>query len=241
MAVDSRRKPEVVWSMPQELDVSEQLRARQNMGAAALVSLAASFESRAPSYNWSAGEVCAYGGKLWMFDADHSGAWTGADAHEVTILELLNIYTPFDAITDWIDISNEFVLANGFTSIYTGQDTKKIYYSPSKNILHFDPICRFFRNTQISSDWTVFLKYTGNRFYTSETFDLNKYPKKYGIYNGVPLYSGTLQNGDGSQKYVSLTCTGNPDYPQYQGFSVESAETGNYGIIGPFTFTVTPK
>lgn len=60
------------------------LRARNNIGAAGLSSLAESFESRAPSYAWSVGEVCAYGGKLWQFDADHSGAWTGADAHEVT-------------------------------------------------------------------------------------------------------------------------------------------------------------
>lgn len=65
------------------------LRARNNIGAAGLSSLAASFESRAPSYNWSAGEVCTYGGKLWMFDSNHSGDWTGVDAHETTILEVL--------------------------------------------------------------------------------------------------------------------------------------------------------
>lgn len=87
--IDFKRKPEIVWTMPQVLSDAEQLQARQNMGAAALVSLAASFESRAPSYNWSANEVCTYGGALWMFDADHSGAWTGADAHKVTIMEVI--------------------------------------------------------------------------------------------------------------------------------------------------------
>lgn len=65
------------------------LRARNNIGAAGLSSLAAPFESRAPSYVWSAGEVCTYGGALWQFDSDHSGAWTGADAHEVTIMEVI--------------------------------------------------------------------------------------------------------------------------------------------------------
>lgn len=89
MSVNSRRKPDVVWNMPQELDDSEQLQARQNMGAAALVSLAASFESRAPNYNWSANEVCTYAGKLWMFDRNHSGSWDAADVHEVNIETLI--------------------------------------------------------------------------------------------------------------------------------------------------------
>jgi hypothetical protein len=89
MSVLYRRKPEVLWNMPQGLDGTEKLQARNNIGAAALASLAAPFESRAPSYAWSAGEVCTYGGALWMFDINHSGAWTGADAHEVTILEVL--------------------------------------------------------------------------------------------------------------------------------------------------------
>ena len=79
----------VAYNLAQSRNDSEKLQARSNIGAAALASLAASFESRAPSYVWSAGEVCTYGGALWQFDADHSGAWTGADAHEVTILEVL--------------------------------------------------------------------------------------------------------------------------------------------------------
>lgn len=81
--------PSVLWNMQQTLTDPQKLQGRNNIGAAALASLAASFESRAPSYVWSAGEVCTYGGALWQFDANHSGAWTGADAHEVTILEVL--------------------------------------------------------------------------------------------------------------------------------------------------------
>ena len=82
--------PSVLWNMPQTLTDPQKLQGRKNIGAAGLSSLAASFESRAPSYNWSANEVCTYGGALWQFDANHSGAWTGADAHEVTILEVLS-------------------------------------------------------------------------------------------------------------------------------------------------------
>lgn len=88
--VDFKRKPEIVWTMPQVLSDAEQLQARQNMGAAALVSLAASFESRSPNYDWGAGEVCTYAGKLWMFDRNHSGSWDAADVHETNILEVLS-------------------------------------------------------------------------------------------------------------------------------------------------------
>lgn len=79
----------VAYNLAQTRSDSEQAQARQNIGAAALASLAAAFESRAPSYAWSAGEVCTYGGKLWMFDSNHSGAWTGADAHEVNVDTLI--------------------------------------------------------------------------------------------------------------------------------------------------------
>lgn len=79
----------VAYNLAQSRSDSEKLQARNNIGAAGLSSLAASFESRAPSYVWSVGEVCTYGGKLWQFDSNHSGPWTGADAHEVTILEVL--------------------------------------------------------------------------------------------------------------------------------------------------------
>lgn len=85
--------PSVLWNMPQTITDPQQAQGRNNIGAAALASLAASFESRAPSYNWSANEVCTYGGKLWMFDANHSGPWTGADAHETNLMEVLAMAT----------------------------------------------------------------------------------------------------------------------------------------------------
>lgn len=94
--MDSRRTQYVVWKMEQGLSDSEKLQARNNIGAAALASLAASFESRAPSYVWSAGEECTYGGALWMFDANHSGAWTGADVHEVNLIDYFIQNSPYN-------------------------------------------------------------------------------------------------------------------------------------------------
>lgn len=117
------------------------LRARNNIGAAGLSSLAASFESRAPSYNWSAGEVCTYGGALWQFDADHSGAWTGADAHEVTILEVLGTMSSEKPTTilsapiyiggDPTDLEIYTYANNARTASVTFADKCKLAFSPN--------------------------------------------------------------------------------------------------------------
>lgn len=56
-----------------------------------LPDVAPSFYSRAPTYVWYADEVCTYDGELYMFDADHSGEWTGQDVHEVTLLEAIRM------------------------------------------------------------------------------------------------------------------------------------------------------
>ena len=95
----------VAYNLAQSRDESEKLQGRNNIGAAGLASLAASFESRAPSYNWSAGEVCTYGGKLWQFDSDHSGAWTGADAHEIDVASILK--SQIVNLTNWVDITSK--------------------------------------------------------------------------------------------------------------------------------------
>ena len=103
----------VAYNLAQTRTDAEKLQARNNIGAAAMASLAASFESRAPSYNWSANEVCTYGGALWMFDANHSGAWTGADAHEITIFEMIQlISSTWDDITNKLSLSDTYVLEN---------------------------------------------------------------------------------------------------------------------------------
>ena len=140
--IDFQRKPEIVWTMPQVLSDAEQAQGRNNIGAAALASLAASFESRAPSYNWSANEVCTYGGKLWQFDSDHSGAWTGADAHEVTILEVLSTMSSSEKPTtilsapiyiggDPTDLNIYTYANNARTANVTFSDRCKLAFTPN--------------------------------------------------------------------------------------------------------------
>lgn len=86
--MDSRRTQYVVWNMEQGLADSEKAQARNNIGAAALASLAPAFST---STAYSEGDVVTYGGKLYIFDTAHAaGAWTGADVHETTILEALS-------------------------------------------------------------------------------------------------------------------------------------------------------
>jgi len=97
---------------------AEKLQARKNTGAASILSLAESFESRAPNYKWDAGEVCSYGGTLWQFDVNHTGDWTGADVHETTIFAPKDglIYVQENGIwrnlasiisSSWVEINNK--------------------------------------------------------------------------------------------------------------------------------------
>lgn len=80
--VDFKRKPEIVWTMPQVLSDAEQLQARQNMGAAALVSLAPAFST---SKAYKQGERVTYDGKVYVFKSAHpAGAWMGTDVIEDT-------------------------------------------------------------------------------------------------------------------------------------------------------------
>lgn len=78
----------VAYNIAQTRTDAEKLQARNNIGATALASLAAAFSA---STNYDDGDVVTYNGALYIFDSAHSaGAWTGADAHEVTILEVLS-------------------------------------------------------------------------------------------------------------------------------------------------------
>lgn len=131
----------VAYNLAQARSDSEKAQGRNNIGAAALASLAASFESRAPSYVWSAGEVCTYGGALWQFDSDHSGAWTGADAHEVTILEVLGtmssekpttiLSAPIYVGGDPTDLNIYTYANNARTASVTFSDRCKLAFTPN--------------------------------------------------------------------------------------------------------------
>ena len=77
----------VAYNVAQVRDESEKLQARNNIGAAGISSLAPAF-STSTSYN--EGAVVTYNGALYIFDSPHpAGAWTGSDAHETNIMEVL--------------------------------------------------------------------------------------------------------------------------------------------------------
>lgn len=81
------RDPTKVSYEPQSKTDAEKKQARLNIGAAALLSLASTF-STSTAYN--EGDVVTYDGALYIFDTAHAaGAWTGADAHETNIMEVL--------------------------------------------------------------------------------------------------------------------------------------------------------
>lgn len=89
MAMDSRRAQWVVWNDEQGLADSEQAQARNNIGAAALLSLAPAF-STSTAYNEN--NVVTYNGALYVFTADKAaGAWDGTKATETTIWEVLQM------------------------------------------------------------------------------------------------------------------------------------------------------
>ena len=77
----------VAYNLAQTRSDSEQAQARNNIGAAALASLAPAF-STSTAYN--EGDVVTYNDALYIFDMAHAaGAWTGADAHEVSVETLI--------------------------------------------------------------------------------------------------------------------------------------------------------
>ena len=132
----------VAYNLAQARSDSEKLQARNNIGAAGLSSLAASFDSRAPSYNWSAGEVCTYGGKLWMFDANHSGAWTGADAHELTIADVIK-----NIGFSYVDVTADFDTSYAKTGLVVNE--LLILYSPILRLIYISLMASFAESIQI--------------------------------------------------------------------------------------------
>lgn len=81
----------VAYNIAQTRTDAEKLQARNNIGAAALLSLAPAFST---STNYNEGDVVTYNGALYIFDSPHpAGAWTGADAHETNLMEVLAMAT----------------------------------------------------------------------------------------------------------------------------------------------------
>ena len=79
----------VAYNIAQARIDAEKLQARQNIGAAALLSLAPAFST---STAYTAGNVVTYDGKLYVFTADKAaGAWDSTKANETTIWEVLQM------------------------------------------------------------------------------------------------------------------------------------------------------
>ena len=146
----------VAYNLAQARSDSEQAQARNNIGAAGLSSLAASFESRAPSYVWNAGEVCTYGGALWQFDSDHSGAWTGADAHEVNVETLIaGVRTGLVFAGNLTDGANVTIPQNNSLSALT---TSRASITLEITITPNDPLPNFAVQINNSAALTLFVK-----------------------------------------------------------------------------------
>lgn len=91
MAIINRPQNKVCYNIPQSKTDAEKLQARLNIGAAALLSLAPTFST---STAYKECDVVVYNGALYIFDTAHTaGDWTGSDAHETNIMEVLAMAT----------------------------------------------------------------------------------------------------------------------------------------------------
>ena len=81
--------PSVLWNMAQTITDLQKLQARQNIGAAALLSLAPAFST---STAYTAGDVVTYNGSLYVFTAEKAvGAWDDTKVNKTTIWEVLQM------------------------------------------------------------------------------------------------------------------------------------------------------
>lgn len=115
----------VAYNIAQSRSDSEQAQARNNIGAAALLSLAPAF-STSTAYN--EGDVVTYNGALYIFDTAHAaGAWTGADAHETNIMEVL-------AMAAGATEKKKFILSGPTSPEYTfANNARTAQFSPSSD------------------------------------------------------------------------------------------------------------
>lgn len=80
MSLNKYDIPSVLWNMPQTLTDPQQAQGRNNIGAAALLSLAPAFSD---STAYKQGERVTYDGKVYVFKTPHAaGPWTGSDVTE---------------------------------------------------------------------------------------------------------------------------------------------------------------
>lgn len=124
-----------------------------------------------------------------------------------------------DAITDWIDITDEWEFINGFRLSYLGNfpgdgNAMTILYSPTFHYVKFTGTMRVNRTSDVSDDvWKVFLRYNGNRFYTSDDTVENHLMPQLGYVPtiGAQVFiPGTNAEGTSTRSILKLAYVGAP-------------------------------
>ena len=99
----------VAYNLAQTRTDAEKLQARNNIGAAALLSLAPAFST---STAYKQGERVTYDGKVYVFKAAHSaGAWTGTDVIEDSFAQSCGGVSSCGAKTDSDVVNGVLALA----------------------------------------------------------------------------------------------------------------------------------
>lgn len=155
-----------------------------------------------------------------------------------------------DGITDWIDITNEWQFTNGFNLTPVSiqpYNSMTIKYSPKYNLVKFFGECRItLQYSWNNSDWVVFLRYVGDRFYTSHNMtNLNGAPIIYPISPFVKLLPGLNKYGTSNTVLLRVGYVGNPS-SQIEDTGMAAKQTigisSNYGLsISNLVLKVYPK
>lgn len=138
-----------------------------------------------------------------------------------------------DAITDWIDITDEWEFVNNFRLQYQGNypgdgNAMSILYSPNYNYVKFTGSMRVNRTSALNTNtgaWNTFIRYNGNRFYTTDdSIDTSIIPK-IGInaaIGGQVFIPGSDDDGDSTRSLLKLAYTGAPTFDRnVNGLSVQ--------------------
>lgn len=157
-----------------------------------------------------------------------------------------------DAITDWIDITNEFEFLNNFRPNYNNNPTIpqfKPMYSPSMNILKFGGEMRINRTSYIPTgpSWAVMFRYVGNRFYNNKNAPTSEAkPTLYPIAPVGNMLNTPVTNSDGITQIglAKVTWVGdNNSIDENEGIGMQILFANNniYGtILTNLMYKVTP-
>ena len=176
--------------------------------------------------------------------------WTETSVDEETKqLPNMCIIDP-DEITDWIDITNEWEFVNEFNLTPVSDqpnNSMTIKYSPKYNLVKFFGECRITRSSGWNdTDWKIFLRYVGDRFYTSYNCpNIKDAPYIYPIVPFIQFMSGLSGTGSSNTILVRVWYVGSP-YASLESSGLAMKQniniSNNYGsAIGNLVLKVTPK